>query len=255
MFIFDSNRFNIKSFLKAVALITRIPVPDKTFEGDQSNLPIDWAYPLIGLLLALPIYLTGLLLLSLRFDSGLVAATTVVFLIMSTGAMHEDGLADTVDGFWGGWDKENRLKIMKDSHVGTYGIIALIFSILIRWYCIKLSIDQNLFFVAIVTSCTLSRSFMTFYMWTTPCAKEVGLSANTGRPDDVSTTIAFLIGLITTILLLGIKSVAVLALCFVVLWSAKTISTKKINGQTGDTIGAVQQICEVCILCAITVLW
>jgi adenosylcobinamide-GDP ribazoletransferase len=252
MFIFDPNRFSIKSFFKAVALITRIPVPDKTFEGNQSNLSIDWAYPLIGLLLALPVYFFGLLLLSFSFDSGLVAGATIILLIMSTGAMHEDGLADTVDGFWGGWNKENRLKIMKDSHVGTYGIIALIFSILIRWYCIKLCIDQNLFFVAIITSCTLSRSFMTFYMWATPCAKEIGLSANTGRPDDISTGLALLIGLITTILFLGIKGLIVLTLCFFILWYAKTISIKKINGQTGDTIGAVQQICEVCILCVIS---
>ena len=104
----------------------------------------------------------------------------------------------------------------------------------------------------IITSCTLSRSFMTFYMWATPCAKKIGLSANTGRPDDISTGLALLIGLITTILFLGIKSLIVLTLCFFILWSAKTISTKKINGQTGDTIGAVQQICEVCILCVIS---
>ena len=127
MFIFDPNRFSIKSFFKAVALITRIPVPDKTFEGNQSNLSIDWAYPLIGLLLALPVYFLGLFLLSFSFDSGLVAAVTIILLIMSTGAMHEDGLADCADGFGGGQSKNQKLEIMRDSRIGSFGVLALFF--------------------------------------------------------------------------------------------------------------------------------
>ncbi len=69
----------------------------------------------------------------LGLGSGIVAAMVLAAQAMITGAMHEDGLADTADGLWGGWDKARRLEIMKDSHIGTYGVMALILTVLVRW--------------------------------------------------------------------------------------------------------------------------
>ncbi len=61
-------------------------------------------------------------------------------LAMMTGAMHEDGLADTVDGFWGGWTVQRRLEIMKDSHIGSYGVIALVLSLGLRWMALSAAV-------------------------------------------------------------------------------------------------------------------
>ena len=140
----DKSIFNIKNIVSAISLTTRIPVKPDFINHTDSKTDTSWAYPIVGIILAIPISILGYILLTLGFDSGVISAVLIITLIFLTGAMHEDGLADTSDGFWGGWNRDARLEIMKDSRIGTYGVIALIFSILLRWYCFKLIIDQNL---------------------------------------------------------------------------------------------------------------
>jgi len=250
----DINTFNVRNILRAVSLTTRLPIDLGSLYSKESKTDATWAYPLVGLILSIPINVLGYVLLKLSVDSGIISALVIICLIFLTGAMHEDGLADTSDGFWGGWNKDTRLEIMKDSRIGTYGVIALIFSILLRWYCFKIIIDQNLLFVAATVSCVLSRSLMTFYMWATPNAKDNGLSFNAGRPEDISVIVACLMGVIITILLVGLSSVLLLLLSFSIVWLLRILSLEKINGRTGDTIGAVQQISDIIILCSIYLL-
>ena len=92
---------------------------------------------------------------------------------------------------------------------------------------------------------------MSCYMWITPNAKDKGLSFNTGRPDDVSAIVAFTLGASVTLLLVGFKGIFILLLGSIIVWLSRILSLHKIDGQTGDTIGAVQQICEVIILFSI----
>jgi len=247
----DKSTFNVKNIVRAISLTTRLPVNPDFMSHIDPKTDSSWAYPIVGIILAIPISILGYILSILGFDSGVISAVLIITLIFLTGAMHEDGLADTADGFWGGWTKDTRLEIMKDSRIGTYGVIALVFSILIRWYCLKIIIDQNLLFIAVVVSAILSRSLMSCYMWITPNAKDKGLSFNTGRPDDISAIVAFTLGASVTLLLVGFKGIFLLLLGSIIVWLSRILSLHKIDGQTGDTIGAVQQICEVIILFSI----
>ena len=245
----DKSIFNIKNIVRAISLTTRIPVNPDFINHTDSKTDTSWAYPIVGIILAIPISILGYILLTLGFDSGVISAVLIITLIFLTGAMHEDGLADTSDGFWGGWNGDARLEIMKDSRIGAYGVIALIFSFLLKWYCLKLITDENFLFTAVIVSCTLSRSLMTFYMWATPNAKDSGLSFDAGNPEDISAITASLIGIIITLLFMGLTGVFLLLLSFSIVWLLRLLSLKKINGRTGDTIGAVQQISDITILC------
>ena len=95
-----------------------------------------------------PNYVLGVLFIVLLGDwvglgLGISAVIAIVCGVIVTGALHEDGLADCADGFWGGWTKARRLEIMKDSVIGTYGMIALVLSLLLRWYVLTLMIDKG----------------------------------------------------------------------------------------------------------------
>ncbi len=92
-----------------------------------------WAYPLVGVVVGGLGAVTGALALWLGLPAPLAAGLVLLAMIAVTGALHEDGLADTADGFWGGWDRARRLEIMKDSQIGSYGVIALILSLGLRW--------------------------------------------------------------------------------------------------------------------------
>jgi len=111
----------------ALGLLTRLPVPVDTDHATARAAKAAWAYPLVGLVLALLLAVIGWL------ASGLMpeirAAILLAAGVIITGALHEDGLADAVDGLWGGWDKARRLEIMKDSHIGAYGVIGLVLSL------------------------------------------------------------------------------------------------------------------------------
>ena len=78
--------------------------------------------------------------------------------LIITGAMHADGLADCADGFWGGWTIERRLAIMKDSHIGAYGVIALILIIGLQWQIIAALMQAEIAFIALISAAVLSRS-------------------------------------------------------------------------------------------------
>jgi len=178
---------------------------------------------------------------------GIVAALCLTSLMMTTGAMHEDGLADCADGFWGAWQPERRLEIMRDSQIGSYGTLALILSVLLRWYCLTLLIEGGALWVLIPVA-ALSRGAMVGVMQGLPNVRAGGLSERTGRPGR-GVTIAALA--LATVPLVLVPPAVVLALLFASLATAlccASLAKIKIGGQTGDVLGAVQQCTEVILL-------
>ena len=101
----------------ALGLLTRLPV---TVNGDQAmarGAASVWAYPLVGVITGVILAASAALMLRVGLPSGIVAGMVVALSVIMTGAMHEDGLADSAEGLWGGWDRAHRLAIMKDSHI------------------------------------------------------------------------------------------------------------------------------------------
>ena len=231
----------------AIGLLSRLPVHTDNNRGAASA----WAFPLVGLIIGSISAATGWVLLAAGLPASLTAGLTLAFMIITTGAMHEDGLADAVDGLWGGWDKTRRLEIMKDSHIGTYGVIALIFSLILRWVALTAITEAGLLSITLIAIATLSRAPMVAMMALMPNARGSGLSASVGRVGTRTAVLALGIGISVTIMLLGWSSIKALIVTLVASIFCAQIAIRKIGGQTGDILGATQQITEIATLLAL----
>ena len=165
-----------------------------------------------------------------------------------SGAMHEDGLADLADGFWGGWDPARRLEIMKDSAIGAYGVIALILSLLARWVAVWALMDHGGWFWALIAVETLSRSAMPALMHVLPNARDTGLSQSQGRPSRETAALGVAIATVIALLMVGLTAIGLLLVGAVAAFGVAKLAQAKIGGQTGDVLGATQQIVALVLL-------
>ncbi|WP_296373561.1 adenosylcobinamide-GDP ribazoletransferase [Yoonia sp.] len=232
----------------ALGLLTRLPVPIETTRAVARGAAAAWAYPVVGIVVAVIISATVAVMLTLDLPAQIAAALGLGAGVVLTGAMHEDGLADTADGLWGGWDRARRLAIMKDSHIGTYGVIALALTLLIRWLALTALIASGSHWAALIGAAALSRGGMVVLMGAMPNARDTGLSHHVGRPSTatiwLAVAIAGVIGLVTT----GFGVVLMAALAVLL---CGMIAKAKIGGQTGDILGATQQMTEITVLLAV----
>ncbi|MDX1159408.1 adenosylcobinamide-GDP ribazoletransferase [Sinorhizobium medicae] len=246
---------------RSVAFLSRIPVPDRHFRGHDGGLGrAVRAFPLAGILIALPAAVTAVLLDAIHASSLFTAFLIVAAQATVTGALHEDGLADTADGFGGGRDRESALEIMKDSRIGTYGAVALILSFGIRVSALAAFLPlltPTGGGVALLATAALSRAAMVWHWSRLPPARRDGVAAAAGAPEAPATSVALGSGVILALVLFflsGIPTVAVLlsfgAFVLAVL-SFTRIASRKLGGHTGDTIGATQQLTEVAVLGAL----
>ena len=228
----------------AVALLSRLPVPDHTPRGAGAA----WAWPIVGLVVGGIAALVAALAMSIGLPAGVTAALAMACSAILTGALHEDGLADTADGFFGARDTDRRLAIMKDSHIGSFGTLALILVTLARWSALAVLCATGGALVALVATGALSRVPMVALMAALPNARGHGLSQSVGRPRrDVALSAAIIAGALG-VLLAGWISVWIgLALAGLTLGLA-ALARARIGGQTGDVLGASQQLAEVICL-------
>ena len=234
--------------LAAVGLLTRLPV---RVDGDAAmarGAASAWAYPLAGVLLGLIGAVTASGLSWFGVPPQINAAIVLGLAIMLSGAMHEDGLADTADGLWGGWDKERRLEIMKDSRVGVYGVCALGVVLLARWAALGIVIAAGAQWAALVAAGAISRAAMVGVMGSLPNARGNGLSHSVGQPSAQTVWLAIGLGAVVALLCGFLGAAVIVALAAL---AVRQVASAKIGGQTGDILGATQQIAEVAALTAI----
>ena len=129
------------------------------------------------------------------------AALTVAATLFVTGALHEDGLADTADGFGGGDTREKKLEIMRDARIGTYGVCALIISLLIRIAAIAGLTEPALVAVALIAAHVGARAVLPFVMFLLPAARSDGLAFAAGVPSGVGVAIAAALGFLALLVL------------------------------------------------------
>ena len=127
----ENDKPNIAAgdFSEALALMTRLPAR----APGARRAAAAWAWPLAGALVAGLAGLAAALALWLGLSAAVAAGLALAVQIALTGALHEDGLADCADGFWGGMERARRLEIMHDSRIGTYGVLALVLGLGLRW--------------------------------------------------------------------------------------------------------------------------
>jgi adenosylcobinamide-GDP ribazoletransferase len=224
----------------ATALLTRLPLPAM---ANPRGAQAAWAWPVVGIVVGGIAAFVAWVMLAIGVPVGIVAGVVLVTQIMVTGALHEDGLADTVDGFFGGWTRERRLEIMKDSHIGSYGTLALILSVVLRWSALAVVCTTPL---AIVAVAAMSRAPMAVVMTALPNARGAGLAQSVGRPTAQVAAVAGVIGIVVGVVATGLWAALAMtaAMAFVTIIVAQTARVR-IGGQTGDVLGATQQVCEV----------
>lgn len=230
--------------LSATALLTRLPVPDHTARGAASA----WAWPLVGAVVGALASVVAGICLAFGLTPDISAAVTLATLAFLTGALHEDGLADTADGLFGGWTRERRLEIMKDSRVGSYGLLALVLVTLARWSALTAILASGAFWPAVVATAALSRAPMALIMALLPNARGSGLAHATGAPEPTTAVVSAAIGFGIALILTGSTALAMLALTAITTTALAFVAQRRIGGQTGDILGASQQLAEVACL-------
>ncbi len=258
----------------SILFLSRLPVSYSA----QPNLP-DFSYSarcfaVAGLVIAIP----AALILWITFNTGLpapvVAILAVATMIIVTGALHEDGLADTVDGFWGGHSKQHKLEIMRDSSIGTYGTLGLILTILLR-VVLYTHLIENLgsggdaAAIVLIASASLSRAAILQPWARLPPARSDSddvedESSSDGRKQVSSLSARY--GMPTSNTMIWGTLLALPAV-FLLIWTCGSFSTLSglvglqlgvlimirlskvhIEGHSGDTLGATQQLSELGLL-------
>ncbi|MAY63925.1 MAG: adenosylcobinamide-GDP ribazoletransferase [Rhizobiales bacterium] len=242
---------------RSIAFLSRLPVSDGMFG------PTPWkigaaagVFPLAGIAIALPAALLAALLGWLDIPSALAALLTLAAMVLVTGALHEDGLADCADAFGAGGALSRMLDILKDSRIGAYGTLAMIFSIGLRGVALTVLIAVGpplATALTLLSAAALSRGLMVWHWRRLPPARSDGVSAGAGRPAREAAHMALAIGGIAGLGLPIFQTGFVAALAAVLLAVLATelwtrYVDKKLAGQTGDTIGAAQQIAETIFL-------
>ena len=232
----------IGSVRVAFSFLTRLPAGRSTDSVDDVSRSAVW-FPLVGAVVGAVV--GGVYVgLSQLADPLVSAAVAVTAGVMLTGGFHEDGLGDIADGFGGGWDSQQRLQIMKDSRLGTYGVLAIGCSLLIRVSALSAMSGRDALLVAIGAH-LLARNWALVTLGFAPPAGASGLAALT-RPGAKRAVAAVGTGwLVVALVVLGPERGAVMAGAGAVatvatVWLAK----RKIGGVTGDVLGAIEQVAE-----------
>lgn len=237
----------------ALGLLTRLPVPVDAPRAMARGAAAAWAYPLAGAVVGAIGGVVYAVAVWLGLPAALAAGLAVAALVVTTGALHEDGLADTADGLWGGWTRDRRLEIMRDSRIGTYGVMALVLVIGLRTGALA-ALSPGTVWLALVGGGALSRAAMVGVWSMLPPARTDGLSATTGQPRAVTAWLSLGLGIGIAALACGMAGViaALTGLAGAVL--VGLVARAKIGGQTGDVLGAAQQIAEIATLLALVAL-
>jgi adenosylcobinamide-GDP ribazoletransferase len=231
-----------------LAFCTRLPLKAGSASTGDGLAQATWTFPLIGLLVGLCAAFIYWIAAGLDLLPFVSATLAILAALLLTGALHEDGLADTVDGF-GGRTRERKLEIMRDSRTGTYGVCALVLSFMLRAGALASLVEPGLVAVALIAAHAGGRATIPVLMLVLPRARQDGLSADAGKPPLGSVIAAAMLGILALVLCLGpatalVATLLVAAAVALMAW----LSDREIGGQTGDVLGAVEQVNEILIL-------
>ena len=255
---------NKQHFLLAVSFLTRVPLRFKHEIEDNALSEASGYFALVGLLLG--IALTAAFgVTSLIFPPNVAVLITLVLGILITGAFHEDGFADVWDGFGGGWTVSQKLSIMKDSRLGTYGASALFLLLLLKSQLLTLLSDSfTQVLCALILGHTLSRAMATSIIGKLAYVQEdsqskvkpVAMSLSSSAKDFLTLTslcTLFMLWLFTPLSLVSV--IILVVVLFITRQLCISWFKRQLGGYTGDCLGAAQQCCEIMIYLTLVAIW
>jgi adenosylcobinamide-GDP ribazoletransferase len=239
---------------RACVFLTRLPVrwPDAAPGEPDGMAALARALrcaPLVGVLVgaAGAVVLVAASALNLPPLAAAGLALAAGFAI--TGGLHEDGLADVADGFGGGQDAARKLAIMRDSYVGSYGVAAIGFSLLLRAAALSALVAVPGGALALVGAHALARAAMLPVMRGLSPARADGLGHGAGRPTRATSATALVFGGVLTLIALGpLAGLAALAVAALATALVARLAARQVRGYTGDVLGAVEQTVETVVL-------
>lgn len=238
--------------MAALGYLTRIPVPATYYSEIDLKRSTRW-FSWIGLLIG-GIASMLLLLFTPLLGQTVAALLAMISSIIVTGGFHQDGLADTCDGFWGAWQRERKLQIMQDSQIGTYGVLALL-SVFSLQASTLAALPIEAVATALLIAHSASRAVAGWLSATLPYARSISqgktpqAADNPGRAHLLILSLAPLMALTLVDKGVALLLVVALVLCFI---GMRRLLLRHIQGYTGDTLGAAQQVSET--LCLLVIL-
>lgn len=244
----------MKIFMLTLAFLTRLPAPVKDYEliSEEKFAEGIKFFPIIGFIVGFISFCFYFFVSKIRWGmSGIFAA--VLAEIFVTGAFHIDGLADTCDGIYSSRSREKMIEIMHDSRIGTNGVIAVIFDILIKIFVLY-DMDSFLISKAIILAPVAAKTITPILADSIYAKNENGLgSVYIGKTNEFSRLFALLLGSIIIMLFLGLNGIIPVIVTIAGSILFKKYIEHKIGGMTGDTLGAGAEFCQILFL--ISLLW
>ena len=224
-------------------ILTRIPVG--RIGGAVPGMAASaWTWPLVGLVVGGMAAVVHSAALWLGLPLPVAAVLALLTATMATGALHEDGLADLCDGFGGGRDRARRLEIMRDSRIGSYGALALGFSLLIRVMALS-SLTGSTGALALVGLAAVSRAPLPAALWLMPPARPDGLGRAAVGVEARRSLLALGLGVGLFALCLPASTWFALPVMALAALALGWLAMERIGGQTGDVLGAMQMVTEL----------
>lgn len=240
------------AFWLAFAFLSRLPVPAWVHEFDEDTFRRStvW-YPLVGAVLGLLLGATTLLGAQV-WPFGVALLVAMALDLRLSGAFHEDGLADTFDALGGGWTRERRLEILKDSRLGTYGTLALGVGVMLR-YSTLAALPRELFLPALAASGAIGRwAGIALRAWLPPLADRPSLTGVLAQVGEREMRWALLVASPFVVWLRDASSPSTLALVIafplLVIGYARRVFARSLGGTTGDLLGATNYLAQLAVL-------
>lgn len=236
-----------------IGLLTRLPVGWLAHDGLPYSMTRSiWCWPLVGAGLGAGGGLLYAGLLWLGIAALPAAGWSTGMLLLACGGLHEDGLADMADGCGGGHDRARKLEIMRDSRVGSYGVMALVIALLVRITALA-AMPGAVAIMAMPVAGTLARAAMVAVLWRLPPARSDGLASSMADLPALALAACMALAAGSVMLLLPLPRAALA--CSVAIGAAVIMclfARRQVGGQTGDVLGATAVVTECAILAALS---
>lgn len=244
-------RAELAAFFAALRFFTRLPVPGWVGHSDAQLNRAARYFPVVGLIVG-AIGASITLAAAALWPPAIAVLLGMAATLLATGAFHEDGLADSIDGFGGGWTRADVLRIMKDSRIGSYGAIGIGMALLLKFAVLSAllgAVPPALTFAAtLVAAHCVSRFASTTLIYFLDYARDDDSSKSkplATRMGGGELALAAVFGLVPCLCLPLPQAAVALALVALVTLLAARYFVRRIGGYTGDCLGATQQLTEL----------
>jgi adenosylcobinamide-GDP ribazoletransferase len=236
----------LRQILLAIQFLTRLPVPQGLATTEAELGQAAAFFPFVGIIVGA--LTAGVYMLALRAVSVSVAVfVALAFAAFITSGFHEDGLADTFDGLGGGWTRERALEIMRDSRIGTYGALALIFLVLGKYTSLTELRPEVVWRWLIVAHAASRWTVLPLCRWL-PYARPEGQGKLIAKQITSSALVLGSLTFLLTLLLFPWRTtLMVLAVTSGVTFVSGLYYKRRLGGITGDCLGATNQLTELAL--------